>query len=85
MPGSALSYAVAQTPLLHVPIGHFVQVCPRVQTLPQLPQLYGSLEVSTQVPPHIVPSHVEVQVPPEQTPEGQTLPHDPQLLGSLLV
>ena len=52
--------------------------------LPQLPQLFESLEVSTQVLPHMVPAHVW-QVPALHIPDVHTLPQLPQLFESLEV
>ena len=52
-------------------------------TRPQSPQLFGSVELSTQTPPQLSTGHDTAQRPPEQSwPDGHTLPHAPQLLGS---
>src|SRR5580692_7138374 len=63
-----------------------VHVCPVAHTLPQAPQLFGSLCVSAQEVPHNVvpPPHDVAHVPCEQTvPLPQTFPHAPQLLLSV--
>ena len=62
---------------------------PSGQTLPQAPQLFGSLERSTQTPPQLVSVSTQaiggaLQIPPSQTPSGQTVPQAPQLFESLL-
>jgi hypothetical protein len=62
------------------------QTCPAGQTLPQVPQLFGSLAVVTQAPPQEVwpEAQVLLQRPPVQTwPSAQTMPHRPQWPGSL--
>jgi hypothetical protein len=73
----------------HLPIEH---TWPVGQTFPQVPQLFGSLAVSTQVAllpvPHSMepPRQVTPHLPVEQTwPVGQTFPQAPQLFGSLAV
>jgi hypothetical protein len=58
------------------------QVASAGQTLPQVPQLFGSVFVSTQVPAHTVPG--QVHAPLEQTsPALQVLPQVPQFPVSL--
>jgi hypothetical protein len=69
----------------HDPLEHTE---PDGQTLPHLPQLFGSDCVSRQVWPHSVvpPPHVSAQAPFEQTlPPLHALPHAPQLSGSVVV
>ena len=63
---------------------------PSGQTLPQAPQLFGSLLRSMQKPLHSTrgetqPRLICGQTPLAQTPSGQTLPQPPQLFGSLLM
>lgn len=67
-------------PLLH----HSVSA----QTVPQAPQLSGSMEVRVQLPLQFsVPAGQSVvQVPRAQaSPEAHSLPHSPQLAGSVKV
>jgi hypothetical protein len=55
-----------------------------LHTLPQLPQLFGSDDVSTQ-PLHIDHESGHVHTPlPQYDPDGQTTPQLPQLLGSAI-
>jgi len=83
MPLPQTAVAVLQRPA--------VQLWPLAQTLPQAPQLLGSLVVLEQAPLHrtcpvgqLPPP--EAQIPLIQTsPDGQTWPHAPQLFGSLVV
>lgn len=62
---------------------------PDAHTVPQDPQLFGSLVVSTQAPLHAVPVvHVNPQVPAVQVAlalagAGQTCPQAPQLLAEV--
>ena len=61
-----------------------LQTWPPVQTLPQLPQLFGSCWVRTQTPLHLVkppPAHWQLEL--TQMPLGpQLIPHPPQLAES---
>jgi hypothetical protein len=53
--------------------------------VPHVPQFRWLVDVSTQLPPHLVKvsGQPTTQLPPVQTsPAGQTLPHEPQLPGS---
>ncbi len=64
-----------------VPDGH---------TFPQVPQLLGSVLVSTHDPPHWVRGGVHITIGVHMPalhdePDGQTFPHIPQLFGSELV
>jgi hypothetical protein len=85
-PQPGLQEATVQAPLLQpaVPLA-------TLQTVPQAPQLFGSAEVLTQVPPQFVkpPLQVDPHVPPRQAAvalgsagAGQTLLQAPQFLGS---
>jgi hypothetical protein len=67
------------------PQAPFEQVAPLEQTLPQLPQLFGSVRVLVQpVPVQKVWPFAHLQTWLVQVvPAGQTLPHLPQLFGSL--
>ena len=68
-----LGQVVVQAPL--------TQVWPVVQAFPQLPQFFGSVEVSTHLPEHevCVPLQVLWHVPAEQAvPLAHTLPQAPQ-------
>ena len=52
------------------------------QLFPQAPQLSGSRETSTHLPPHVMPV-VHVHLPEMQAlPAPQALPHAPQLVTS---
>src|SRR5688572_19565294 len=66
------------------------QTPPSGQTLPQAPQLFGSLLRSAHRSTHSTKGSTQPrlawakeQVPPSQTPSGQTFPHAPQLFASL--
>src|SRR4029450_11815540 len=72
----------AHTPLVHTSLS---------QTMPQSPQLKGSLLRSAHRPPHMtvgetqpISTRTGKQVPPSQTPLAQAMPHAPQLKGSVL-
>jgi len=59
---------------------------PPLQTLPQPPQLLGSLAVGMQLPPQSAVPLGQAQVPPLQlAPKEQTFPHAPQLSKLLRV
>jgi hypothetical protein len=65
----------------HLP---FEQTWPVGHTLPQPPQLLGSLVVSLQTPLHRISGFVQAQVPFWQlVPPVQLVPHPPQLVGSI--
>ena len=64
-----------QAPALQVPVP---------QSLPQVPQLSGSLRVSTHRSPHSVSPEGQMHSPSTQaTPAGQDVPQAPQLRGSM--
>src|SRR5918998_1752965 len=53
-------------------------------TLPQAPQLAGSLRTLTQTPPQSIDSGTQMHSPPTQAcPPTQAFPHAPQLAGSI--
>ena len=61
-----------------------MQTCPAWQTVPQLPQLFGSLRSTQRLPQRRKPLG-HWQMPLAQFPAPQLLPHAPQLAGSLVV
>jgi hypothetical protein len=63
-----------------------VQVCPLVHLVPQVPQLFASVLVSTQAPPQAVcPAVPQTQAPAVQVwPVPQVLPQVPQFFASVL-
>ena len=63
------------------------QLSPAAHTLPQAPQLLGSVWRSTHAPLHSVPVHVDAwHAPAVQTsPGGHATPQAPQLFGSVCV
>jgi hypothetical protein len=67
-------------PAVHTLLTHWL---PGPQRMPQPPQSFGLLVVSTQVLPHIVVPVPQEQVLPEHVaPLGQALPQPPQFCGS---
>jgi hypothetical protein len=66
---------VTQLPELHPPL----------HALPQPPQLAGSLEVSTQLAPHIVSPEEHAHAPATHVPLPQEVPQVPQFEASALV
>lgn len=63
-------------------------ISPEAQSLPQPPQLRGSVPVFTQLPPHrVVPlAQLDTQLPLlHELPAAQARPQPPQLAGSLAV
>ena len=57
---------------------------PAAQTLPQPPQLRGSVSTSTQASPHLLVSPPQAQLPfRQEAPLPQALPQLPQLAGSV--
>jgi len=57
---------------------------PAAQTLPQPPQLRGSVSTSTQASPHLLVSPPQAQLPfRQEAPLPQALPQLPQLVPSL--
>ena len=70
-------------PPVHKPL---VQLWPDAQTVPQAPQLFGSLLMAVQTPLHVVCPASHPQAPPEHScPDGHLLPQAPQLFRSELM
>jgi hypothetical protein len=63
-----------------------LQTRPGVQRPPHIPQLSGSMFVSTQKPPQLVEPDGQTQLPATQmVPPPQTRPQPPQLSGLMAV
>jgi hypothetical protein len=61
-----------QVPAAHWPLSH---------TVPQVPQLFGSIDVSTHAPSQLTSGAEHVQEPfTHVCPAAQALPHEPQFM-----
>ncbi len=77
----ASPHRVVPAPQVHTPPK---QRAPDSHIVPHPPQLFGSVLVSEQIGPHIVPAHVHVPIV-HNSPTPHTPPHRPQFIRSVFV